>query len=133
MIKILVIGNGFDLAHGLPTKYINFLNFLKSFKDSAFYNQKIATEEFVILEDDDEETIKYKRKSVYEKTIELNSISYPFIPKEYLQFLFNNATQNSLIKYYLLKSKKLAENWIDFEKELEQVIVDYKLYFSSPR
>ena len=25
--KVLIIGNGFDLAHGLPTKYINFLEF----------------------------------------------------------------------------------------------------------
>ena len=24
---ILILGNGFDLAHGLPTKYSHFLNF----------------------------------------------------------------------------------------------------------
>lgn len=28
-MNILVIGNGFDLAHGLPTKYSDFLEFLK--------------------------------------------------------------------------------------------------------
>ena len=27
-MNILVIGNGFDLAHGLPTKYGNFLELL---------------------------------------------------------------------------------------------------------
>jgi len=26
-MNILVIGNGFDLAHGLPTKYKDFLEF----------------------------------------------------------------------------------------------------------
>ena len=26
-MNILVLGNGFDLAHGLPTSYINFLEF----------------------------------------------------------------------------------------------------------
>lgn len=26
-MDILVLGNGFDLAHGLPTGYINFLEF----------------------------------------------------------------------------------------------------------
>lgn len=26
-MNILVIGNGFDLAHGLPTKYEHFLEF----------------------------------------------------------------------------------------------------------
>ena len=26
---ILILGNGFDLAHGLPTKYSNFLDFCR--------------------------------------------------------------------------------------------------------
>ena len=28
-MSILVIGNGFDIAHGLPTRYADFLNFLE--------------------------------------------------------------------------------------------------------
>lgn len=28
-MKILVIGNGFDLEHGLPTKYKDFLDFMQ--------------------------------------------------------------------------------------------------------
>ena len=28
-MNILVVGNGFDLAHGLPTKYSDFLDFVK--------------------------------------------------------------------------------------------------------
>lgn len=27
--RILILGNGFDLAHNLPTKYSNFLDFCK--------------------------------------------------------------------------------------------------------
>lgn len=30
-MNILIIGNGFDLAHGLPTKYEHFLKFMYSF------------------------------------------------------------------------------------------------------
>lgn len=29
LMNILVIGNGFDLAHGLPTKYGDFLEFCR--------------------------------------------------------------------------------------------------------
>lgn len=29
-MNILVIGNGFDLAHGLPTKYADFLEWVKA-------------------------------------------------------------------------------------------------------
>lgn len=30
-MNILIIGNGFDLAHGLPTKYADFLKFIDFF------------------------------------------------------------------------------------------------------
>lgn len=31
-MNILVIGNGFDLAHGLPAKYVDFLEFIRVIK-----------------------------------------------------------------------------------------------------
>lgn len=31
-MNILLIGNGFDLAHGLPTKYTDFLEYVKVIK-----------------------------------------------------------------------------------------------------
>lgn len=31
-MNILVIGNGFDLAHGLPTTYKDFLDYVHAFK-----------------------------------------------------------------------------------------------------
>ena len=31
-MNILVLGNGFDLAHGLPTKYTDFLKFVEVIK-----------------------------------------------------------------------------------------------------
>ncbi|MBQ8999135.1 MAG: hypothetical protein IJ086_10685 [Clostridium sp.] len=31
-MNILVIGNGFDLAHGLPTKYYDFIEFISLLK-----------------------------------------------------------------------------------------------------
>ena len=34
-MKILVIGNGFDLAHYLPTHYSDFLDFVKEFKEES--------------------------------------------------------------------------------------------------
>lgn len=30
-MDILILGNGFDLAHGLPTKYTDFLEFVETF------------------------------------------------------------------------------------------------------
>lgn len=129
MIKILVIGNGFDLAHGLATKYTDFLQFLKTFSEKAYINQKIASDKVCILDSEAEEIKKEKRKEIYEHTLELNHTMFPEIPKESLQFLFINAMKNTLIKYFFMKMKKLPEYWIDFEKEIEKIITDYKLFF----
>ena len=47
-MNILVLGNGFDLAHGLPTKYADFLEFIKAFQqfqagnDSGKYHDEIV-------------------------------------------------------------------------------------------
>ncbi len=37
-LNILIVGNGFDLAHGLQTTYIDFLEFAKTFKNYAETN-----------------------------------------------------------------------------------------------
>lgn len=39
--NILIIGNGFDLEHGLPTRYIDFLKFIsKDYEASTVYARK---------------------------------------------------------------------------------------------
>lgn len=35
--KILLIGNGFDLAHGLPTSYSFFLDFCDKIKETLLF------------------------------------------------------------------------------------------------
>ena len=32
MCRLIVIGNGFDIAHGLPTKYSNFMEYLLAYE-----------------------------------------------------------------------------------------------------
>lgn len=38
-MNILVIGNGFDVAHGLPTKYDQFLDFVKNIKSTEYFRK----------------------------------------------------------------------------------------------
>lgn len=43
-MNILVIGNGFDLAHGLPTTYQDFLKFTDNYKpglEAQYYEQML--------------------------------------------------------------------------------------------
>ena len=39
-MKILVIGNGFDIAHGLNTTYSDFLEFIRNYKRHGVINQE---------------------------------------------------------------------------------------------
>ena len=45
-MKILVIGNGFDLAHGLPTSYKDFLEFCKRTQRIYTYQSSISVGQY---------------------------------------------------------------------------------------
>lgn len=40
-MNILVIGNGFDIAHGLNTSYSDFLEFVRSYQKSGSFNEEL--------------------------------------------------------------------------------------------
>lgn len=45
-MNILIIGNGFDLAHGLPTKYGDFLDFCKKLKMIYTNSSEVSYEDY---------------------------------------------------------------------------------------
>lgn len=52
-MHMIVIGNGFDLAHGLPTKYTHFLRYCRDYKnDNPISESDLLNEEFVKIIDD---------------------------------------------------------------------------------
>ena len=82
-MHLLVIGNGFDLAHGFPTRYTDFLRYCNE------YNEK----EPISGSDD--------------------------MNQEFLDFLKNNIW----LKYFTkLKELNQKTTWIDFEKEIANII-----------
>mgnify|MGYP004649932091 CR=1 FL=1 len=103
-MNILVIGNGFDLAHGLPTSYMNFLEFIEKYKE---YN------------DDSLVDCDYNNITVYFKNLKENKSG---IYNE-ISSLIN---ENRWVQHFLkLKEKDMLESsqtWIDFESEISKVI-----------
>lgn len=54
-MKILIIGNGFDLAHGLPTKYTDFLqicSIVKTAKVSWIDNEASISSDLLLSRSD---------------------------------------------------------------------------------
>lgn len=140
--KILILGNGFDLAHGLPTKYSHFLEFclrVQNAQDFGIDNNKQTTKNFKRLWIDNWETdvsIKdailtefYLREitphsdGTYEKKITDPTLS------EMLHLLYDNIWYEYFIELYRNKCIN-GENWIDFESEIRFIIkkVDHKSF-----
>lgn len=123
-MNILVLGNGFDLAHNLPTKYTDFLNFIN------VISQVLTTHE----------TDKQ----------DLNSLDWHSLHPELKKYILNtyNSSDNNWLTSPIIKdwNKKVTnnfwfqyfeecdmhgnENWIDFETEISHVIqkIDIRMY-----
>ena len=97
--NILVIGNGFDLAHSLPTRYMDFLEFIERY----FEYKEIG-------EIQEQYFVDFKEVEERREYLEINELMY-----------------NNLWFYYFrdLKLHRFLEgkdNWIDFEMEISNVV-----------
>lgn len=105
---VLILGNGFDLAHGLPTRYSDFLKFCKTSLTNP-NNKEVCINEWL-------------KDYVKDKKIKQEYINYFFTKYNYfLDLIDENIWYNFLYHKYndsLIK----GENWIDFESEISSLI-----------
>ena len=130
MKKILMIGNGFDLAHGLPTSYKNFLKFCEIINNFFLYQTVNTETAYQNVENyfGEYTTIKQRLRKEF-STFVLEPSKNPFeilnkIADKAIQEFYKMICDNIWIKYffYIEKSNKLQENWIDLEVEIFKVI-----------
>ena len=115
--KILLIGNGFDLAHGLPTSYSYFLDFCDKVEKIFTFQHRLTEMVYKRKFLDDwniDKSIKNKLLEWYKKS--------PTNHDELLIELNDNIRDNIWINYFLEKRKQLGQNWIDFKSEISTVI-----------
>ncbi len=99
-MNILMIGNGFDLYHGLRTKYSDFLNFVEQINRSSLDN---------VFSD---------------KEIELFRKNYSNKEKaEFLRHLYQENIWYEYLRGRYKANQMHMQNWIDFEREIEHVII----------
>lgn len=114
MNKILVLGNGFDLAHYLPTKYDHFMTAMQAIVKSQ--NREIAFDELFAdyLKNNDEFLLRAKELYKTDEFKLSESLVNKF--KEKLE-------NNSWFQYFhqhLKNTSNGIETWIDFENEIEK-------------
>ncbi len=123
-MNILIIGNGFDLAHELETSYSNILDFFEIVQ-SSFIKRNDVLEfcKFKLNNYKVSQFLKEYIKAVFASTeIEEGQIknSNPLI-----QEIYEKLTDNIWYTYLneLYKKKKMrGNNWIDFESEISGII-----------
>lgn len=109
-MNILMIGNGFDLEHDLPTKYTDFLKFIKDF-NQAYYS---PSNEAAICKFENTYFLHFieMHKDTYNRTEIINALR---------KFIYGNLWLNYFIKIH---DEHLfqKENWIDFESEISSIV-----------
>ena len=113
-MNILIIGNGFDLAHGLPTKYEHFLKYVdafKRFKDTC--KQESVKSEWETANEEDKKFILHFANLYEQKTK---------IFKEIETLILNNVWINYFWEIYRNRGVAGKDGWIDFESEISRII-----------
>ncbi len=121
-MNILVIGNGFDLAHGLPTRYTEFLEFIESFKDCY---EKVQDDQIDWVYYDTNNRVNFFLKkwfSSYYENENGQSKEEKAATVKIIDEFYDNINENFWIDYFLQCDMHGKENWIDFESEISALI-----------
>ena len=121
-MNMLIIGNGFDLAHGRPTTYADFLQFLSSVQYAQQFGYKDKRSTAIKLEKDCPQAKEYLLLS-----LEIRRVSFgKVVNSNYnIQEILNYLDMNIWFEYFKwIKRKNLIKgrNWIDFELEIREII-----------
>ncbi len=124
-MKVLLLGNGFDLNHKFPTSYINFLNTVTFMREAD--REKISTIGHVFGSEE-----LQKKDPFIRECYEVHSCIYDevAVDKKSIEAIVDLAQENLWFNYL---SDSVAKNmtWIDFEKEIVRVLEAFFNFFES--
>lgn len=129
-MNILVIGNGFDLAHGLPTSYPDFLGFCRMI-ENVYSNVKSRNADSVwdgmkieLKDDINTERLKMKFLELYSISVTEDNEEVGICIKTNTVYdeVYMNISNNFWVEYFLQNPMYQRDNWIDFESEMSMII-----------
>ena len=124
-MNIFMLGNGFDLHYGFPTKYINFLNTME-------FLCKNAEKHFETIDSIFGDPALQKQDSSIRRCYDEYKAYYPYVQIDHaeLTIMVAEAKKNSWFKYFCEKYNKDV-GWIDFEKEIADVLTRLNTFFPT--
>ena len=107
-MDILIIGNGFDLAHKLPTRYPQFLDFCRYVNEHRSYGNVYTPIYVPVVTDTDE----VRTNSVFMEQVGFKPWS------EFIHIIENNFWID-----YFQHNRIKGDKWLDFEEEIKKVVL----------
>ena len=109
--KILILGNGFDLAHFLPTKYDHFMHAMRNVEeysqDTPMTFQELYTD------------LISNEKHFFENTMKLYKTEDVTLSLDKVKKLQGKLRKNGWFQYFKHYIDSGVDTWIDFEDEME--------------
>ncbi|MEC5158232.1 AbiH family protein [Chryseobacterium sp. MP_3.2] len=118
MEKIVIIGNGFDLRHYLPTKYNHLITILREIENLNFSS-------FDEIKFGDLFGNLFKEKDIWfhNNICEYYNTNNILFDKTSLESIQVRIKNNNWFKYLKTVEDSKIETWIDFETEIERVLI----------
>lgn len=121
-MNILLVGNGFDLAHGLPTDYMSFVKFLNIVQSGITWKENYKTiqediKQFSICSEFDSFFFDYFSPQPNKKSAYINEV--------------RDLMQNNFWTTYFLPAAKWENTWINFESEISEIVQSLDRYRNS--
>ncbi len=104
-MKILILGNGFDLDHNLPTSYIDFLNFCDYVLNIDIL-KSVPSEKLT------------EAQCEYAKVLKENTD----VKETFIALI----KDNPLLNYFTAEYHRQGDNWIDFEREIKNIVTAFR-------
>ena len=123
--NVLIIGNGFDLYHKLPTRYTDFLFLVRNWeKFYALYTEQLLKSPKMNSEAEHEQLSVSVNEygKLTEEALEDFANHAICLDNESISILGDIISRNVWIKYFI-ETGYSSEGWIDFEAEIEKLLV----------
>ena len=123
--KIVILGNGFDLRHFLPTKYNHLITILREIENYNFSDSDIGFSNLF------NESFKEKDNSFYDGILNYYDVQNIRFNCEELKSIQERLKTNNWFQYLKTVEENKIDTWIDFETEINRVLSSISDYFDK--
>ena len=123
--KIVILGNGFDLRHFLPTKYNHLITILREIDNYDFFDCEVSFSDLF------NEDFKQKDEFFYNGILNYYDFQNIKFNSEELKSIQDRLKTNNWFQYLKTVEENKIDTWIDFETEINRVLSSISDYFDK--